>query len=253
MIRRIAAKQQSITLVSRTRVTPSVHHLVFRTSDGSPFDYLAGQWVKLFLREGLSRDYSIASAPSEDASRDEGRFELLITHVEGGEGSRLLCTMEPGATLDMLGPNGLFVREERHAHLPSIFIATGTGLAPLRAMIQEASRSPKQAPMRLLFGCRTPEEILCEREFEELLVSLAGKNMSLASDFQFRITLSRPEPSWTGHRGYVQTHLREISEGLEGAHFYICGLRKMVDAVRVVLKEELGVDRTRIHSERYDG
>ena len=114
----------------------------------------------------------------------------------------------------------------------------------LRAMIQEASRSPKQAPMRLLFGCRTPEEILCEREFE---------NMRIASDFQFRITLSRPEPSWTGHRGYVQTHLREISEGLEGAHFYICGLRKMVDAVRVVLKEELGVDRTRIHSERYDG
>lgn len=239
MIRRITPKQQRITLVARTQVTPSVHHLVFRTSDGSAFDYLAGQWVKLTLREGLSRDYSIASAPD-----NTGRFELLVTHVEGGEGSHLLCTMEPGAQIEMHGPNGLFVREERHAHLPSIFIATGTGLAPLRAMMQEAARSETKAPLRLLFGCRTPEEILCDAEFQ---------NMRLSSDFQHRVTLSRPEPSWSGHRGYVQTHLREVSEGLAGAHFYICGLRKMVDAVRSTLKEELGVDRTRVHSERYDG
>lgn len=239
VIRRIAAKQQSITLVSRTQMTPSVHHLVFRTTDGSPFDYLAGQWVKLTLREGLSRDYSIASAP-----RDTGRFELLVTHVEGGEGSHLLCTMEVGASISMLGPNGLFVREERHAALPAIFVATGTGLAPLRAMIQEAAQSEAQAPMRLLFGCRSASEILCAEEFE---------NLSQSSDFKHHVTLSRADASWSGPQGYVQTHLGEISRGLEGAHFYICGLRKMVDAARATLKEELGVDRTRIHSERYDG
>lgn len=240
MIRRIVAKQQNITLVSRKRVTPSVHHLVFRTSDGSPFDYLAGQWVKLLLREGLSRDYSIASAPSPGIDR----FELLITHVEGGEGSHLLCTMEPGSTLEMLGPNGLFVREQRHAHLPAVFIATGTGLAPLRAMIQEACASPVRVPLRLLFGCRTPEEILCAEEFHHL---------SLTSDLRLEVTLSRPSLSWNGRSGYVQTHLRELVVGLEDAHFYICGLRKMVDAVRSTLKESLGVDRSQIHSERYDG
>ena len=237
VIRRIAATHQSITLVSRTQVTPSVHHLVFQTH--APFDYLAGQWVKLTLREGLTRDYSIASAPSPQMDR----FELLVTHVEGGEGSRLLCALNPGATIEMLGPNGLFVREERHAHLPSVFIATGTGLAPLRAMIQETART-SSLPMRLLFGCRTESEILCGEEFS---------NMSLASDFQHRITLSRPEASWTGRQGYVQTHLEETAVGLEGAHFYICGLRKMVDAVRATLKEQMGIDRGRIHSERYDG
>lgn len=237
VIRRIAATHQTITLLSRTQVTPSVHHLVFQTS--APFDYLAGQWVKLTLREGLTRDYSIASAPSPQMDR----FELLVTHVEGGEGSRLLCALNPGANIEMLGPNGLFVCEERHAHLPSIFIATGTGLAPLRAMIQETART-SALPMRLLFGCRTESEILCGEEFS---------NLSVSSDFQHRITLSRPDATWTGRQGYVQTHLQEIAAGLEGAHFYICGLRKMVDAVRATLKEQMGVERGRIHSERYDG
>lgn len=235
VIRRIAATHQTITLLSRTQVTPSVHHLVFQTP--TPFDYLAGQWVKLTLRNGLTRDYSIASAPSEAMDR----FELLVTHVEGGEGSRILCSLNPGARIEMLGPNGLFVREERHAHLPAVFIATGTGLAPLRAMIQEGAR--KLSPMRLLFGCRTEREILCGEEFSRL---------SRSSDFQHRVTLSRPDPAWTGERGYVQTHLQDIAAGLEDAHFYICGLRKMVDAVRSTLKEQLGVDRARIHSERYD-
>ncbi len=235
VIRRIAATHQTITLLSRTQVTPSVHHLVFQTP--TPFDYLAGQWVKLTLRDGLTRDYSIASAPSAQMDR----FELLVTHVEGGEGSRILCALDPGARIEMLGPNGLFVREERHAHLPAVFIATGTGLAPLRAMIQEGARAP--SPMRLLFGCRTESEILCGGEFS---------NLSQSSDFQHRVTLSRPDAAWAGHRGYVQTHLHDITAGLEGAHFYICGLRKMVDAVRTTLKEQLGVDRGRIHSERYD-
>jgi len=237
VIRRIPATHQTVTLLSRTQVTPSVHHLVFQTS--APFDYLAGQWVKLRLREGLSRDYSIASAPTPQLDR----FELLVTHVEGGEGSRLLCAMNAGDQVEMLGPSGLFVCEERHAHLSSIFIATGTGLAPLRAMIQQTART-SPSPMRLLFGCRTESEILCSEEFSSL---------SLTTGFRHQVTLSRPDASWTGHRGYVQTHLEELAEGLDGAHFYICGLRKMVDAVRATLKEQLGIDRSRVHSERYDG
>ncbi len=222
-------------------VAPAVRRLVFETLDGVPYDHLAGQWVKLFLPEGLERDYSISSAP---AARGPSRFEILVTRVDGGPGSGALHALEIGQELEALGPNGLFVREDAERHEASLYVGTGTGVAPLRSMLEEELDREDGPPQILLFGCRTTEDILFAAEWRARMIAQPR--------FQFVTTLSRGEPEWCGLRGYVQTHLGDLLGTLPTPHVYVCGLTRMITEVRRVLKADLGVDRRHVHSERYD-
>src|SRR3954468_695151 len=135
---------QSRPLAARP-LTPQVRELVFERADGAPFAFEPGQWVNLVLPlpEGeIKRAYSIASAPVAGSPR----FELAVTQVEGGPGSQFLHRIQEGQTLRAIGPQGLFTRGQ-HAPLPSLFIATGTGVTPFRSMIEAALRAGSRAPL----------------------------------------------------------------------------------------------------------
>lgn len=236
--------RRALVLDAIAELSPSVRSFVFRSEDGAPIDYLAGQWMKLYLPGGLDRDYSIASAPVPVGEPGSDRFELAITRVEGGAGSAALFALAPGTRVDALGPNGLFVREDRHRDVPAIYVATGTGLAPIRAMLHEELRRDEPHAQVLVFGCRTEDDLLYRAELEALTVAHPR--------FRYLPTLSRASDAWPARRGYVQTHLPALRAELGDAHVYVCGLGKMIDDVRAVLKTELGVDRRFIHTERYD-
>lgn len=233
-----------IELIETSELSPSVRRFVFRSADGGAIDYLAGQWMKLYLPGGIDRDYSIASPPVPEGQRGCDRFELAITRVEGGAGSGALFSLAPGARLECLGPNGLFVREDRHRDVPALYVATGTGLAPLRAMLVEELARDETTAQVLLFGCRSEADLLYRDELEALARAHPR--------FRYVPTLSRGSDAWSGRRGYVQHHLAELVAALGPAHAYVCGVTKMIDDVRRVLKEELGVDRRFLHTERYD-
>jgi ferredoxin-NADP reductase len=235
-MRRIPATRRTLRVVDAKLVATGVRWMALSPIDGDAYDYLAGQWVKLYFAGGIDRDYSIANAPGSD------RIEILVTRVEGGPGSTALHEMPIGASIESLGPSGLFVREDAAATLPSLFVGTGSGVAPLRSMIEAM---PTSGPCTLLFGCRTEADVMFEQEWRD--------RAATDPSFRFEPTLSRASSTWTGRRGYVQTHLRELLPTLpDTTHVYICGLTKMITEVRRVLKEELGVDRRRVHSERYD-
>lgn len=240
-MRRIPAVRRTLELAEARMLSPSVRELVLRTADGAPIEYLAGQWLKLYLPGGVDRDYSIANAP--DPARPD-RVVLAITLVEGGPGSEHLHRIEPGTQLESLGPSGLFVREDDELSLPAIYVGTGTGLAPLRAMLEDELRRPGGPPQLLLFGCRSEADVLWRDELEEWSARSAR--------FRFEVTLSRCDESWAGRRGWVQHHLAELVPPRMPAHLYVCGLSKMVSEVRRTLKHELAVDRRLVHSERYD-
>ncbi len=249
MIRRIPSVRRTIELTETSGLSPNVRRFVFRTLDGSHVDYLAGQWMKLYLPNGLDRDYSVASPPAPPGARGGDRFELAVTRVEGGPGTSALFGLTPGDRLEMLGPSGLFVREDRHRALPAIYVATGTGLAPMRAILHEELRRDEATAQVLLHGCRTEADLLFRSEFEALADAHAR--------FRYLPTLSRGDERWGGRRGYVQRHLAELVHELRQAdgtppHVYVCGLTRMIDDVRRTLKEVLGVDRRFIHAERYD-
>ncbi len=233
-----------VRLVRGRPLSPSVRELVFERVDEMPLAFEAGQWVSLVLPLAggeVRRAYSIASAP------DGSGFELAVTHVENGPGSTYLHRLAPGSILTAVGPQGFFTRPLDDAH-PSLFVATGTGVAPFRSMIHAALRSRSPLPLWLLFGVRHEEDILYRGELEEL--ARGEPRVRLV------VTLSQPGPSWQGKRGYVQAHVKELWSELaaEGGtpHAYVCGLQRMVGAVRDILRKELGLERKQVHSERYD-
>jgi ferredoxin-NADP reductase len=235
--------RRTAELLEAQTLSPTVKAFVFRCADRQPLPYVAGQWLNFDVptpQGVLRRAYSIASAP--DPEHPE-RFEIAVTRVaEGGTASRALHELAPGAQLAIDGPHGFFTREQERP-LPALFVGTGTGVCPLRAMIADELRAPDGPPLSLLFGCRSEADILWRAEFETWAAQQPR--------FTLHVTLSRPGESWHGLRGYVQHHLASlIAPPLP--HVYVCGLTRMISEVRRTLKQELGYDRRMIHSERYD-
>jgi CDP-4-dehydro-6-deoxyglucose reductase, E3 len=233
-------------LVGSRLIAPAVRELVLERTDGKPFLFEPGQWLNLMLDmpDGqLKRAYSIASEPTGSP-----RFELAVTRVTGGPASVYLHELAQGTVLRAVGPYGLFTREGADA-APSLFVATGTGVTPLRSMMRAARAVSSPAPLWLLFGARCEDDILYRQEFEELARSHGGR---------YEITLSQPSPAWTGRRGYVQAHVPELWRELAAkvapaqADVYICGLQRMVQSVKELAQGELGVPRKHVHIERYD-
>jgi ferredoxin-NADP reductase len=225
-------------------LSPSVKGFKLACVDREPLLYAPGQWVNLHvdIGDGIidQRAYSIASAP-DLAHPDE--FEVAVTRVAEGNVSLALHSVAAGATLSMDGPYGFFTRAGAESE-PALFVATGTGVCPLRAMIEAELRSPDGPSLTLLLGCRSESDILYREEFE----ALAERHPR----FAFHTTLSRPSASWRGRAGYVQTQLAGLIDPEQRPHVYICGLSNMVDEVRSTLKQELGYHRKLLHSERYD-
>lgn len=249
------------TLISARSVTPRVRELVFER-DGAPFHFQSGQWVSVVIgdkvdapgrmvseasgqvRTGrpLRRSYSIASVPVVGGAR----FELVVTKVDGGVGSTWLHELQVGTKVEVKGPQGMFLRPVDVG--PSLFVATGTGVAPFRGMIHDALAAGRTEPLWVLFGVRTLNDAMYRDEFE----ALAAKH----SNVRLLLSLSRPTDGWSGRTGYVQTHALELWNELKALggvpHAYVCGVKKMLLEVREVLKTQGGADRKQLHLESYD-
>jgi NAD(P)H-flavin reductase len=111
-------------------------------------------------------------------------------------------------------------------------------------MLTQLWPGPTHPPITLLFGVRSQADILWREELEQW----AARD----PQFKLEVTLSRPDAGWSGRVGYVQAHAAALARELGEPHVFICGLSRMVGEVRALCKGELGYDRKRIHSERYD-
>ena|SRR5437868_6836743 len=227
-------------LVRSTPLTGLTKHLEFEMP--SQFGFVAGQWLSFRANkpdgEEITRAYSIASPP------DHNRFALCLNRVQDGFMSNFLCDMKEGEELPCQGPFGNFIL--RPPMRDTLFIATGTGIAPFRSMLHWALADPKRHQDRalwLLFGSRTEADIYYHEEF----LRLAAKH----PNFEYLPTLSRGGPEWRGLRGYVQEHVPKIVGDRTDMHGYICGLKKMITANRDLLRG-LGWDRKSIIYEAYD-
>jgi ferredoxin-NADP reductase len=235
------------TLTARlTRSIPLsefTRHLELEVEGIPCFGFVPGQWlsVKATTPEGeeITRAYSIAAPPSEN-----GRVAFCLNRVHEGFMSNYLCGLAEGAEITFQGPFGDFT-----LHPPlrdTIFIATGTGIAPFRSMLHWLLVDPERYRGRelwLLFGSRSEQDIYYREEFLRLAAA--------HSNFHFVPTLSRGAADWKGLRGYVQEHVQQIVGTRNDMHAYICGLDKMVKANRELLKS-LGWESTSIRYEKYD-
>ena len=220
-------------LIGWRDLSPDVRHFVFESAELDAAKFQPGQFVSFsetFGEKRITRAYSIVSPAIEN-----NRFELCLNLVDAGRMSPLLFKMKPGDSIDMKGPLGGFVLNRPLSD--SIFIATGTGIAPIRSMLLSIP-DPSAHRIVLLFGARYQSGL---HYWEDL------KNLSIDA----RPTLTRPGPDWHGRTGWVQQHLEDAIGERRDWQFYMCGLKAMVDDVRSRLKAT-GFDRRQIAYEKYD-
>lgn len=206
--------------------------------DGHSLPYKAGQAVLVASPGRVPRPYSIA-IPPEDAVR-EGRVELLVgVDATGSPGPHL--TLERGAMVSVEGPVGRFTFPEQADEGRFVFIAGGTGIAPLRAMLYRALHSRHKA-IGLLYSARTPDEFAYESEWREL----ADRGL-----IELRLTVTREAAEgWRGARGRIgREELAPLVHDPETLCF-ICGPPGLVDQMPRVL-ETLGVPPARIRIEEW--
>lgn len=207
---------------------------------GARLSYCAGQAALVGLAgRGARKPYSIASAPEEQ--RRSGVLEFLVESGPDGVPSPNLEGVGAGSVVDVEGPAGGFTLPRR---LPRelLFIAGGTGIAPMRAMIASALARRHPPSITLLYSARTPREFAFSAEWRRL--SRQGR-------IRLRRTVTRgADAGWRGRRGRIQlAWVRACVRGRDPLCF-VCGPDAFVIGLIDMLREA-GVQSGRIRRERY--
>ena len=189
------------------------------------FQFLAGQYLEFLLKDGQRRAYSIANAPEQ-----EGALELHIRHLPGGLFTDFVFGAKDPALkekdiLRFEGPLGsFFLRED--SKKPIIFVAAGTGFAPIKSIIEQMQAKKIQRPISLYWGGRRPSDLymnsLCETWAQDL------------PDFKYIPVISDalPEDTWDGRSGFVHEAVMTDHPNLKDFQVYACGAPVMVNAAR---------------------
>jgi CDP-4-dehydro-6-deoxyglucose reductase len=220
-------------LIQSREIAPNTRHFEFESPEWDAA-FVPGQFVSITANE-ITRAYSIVSPPGGN------RFALCANLVHDGHLSPFLFALVPGGEIDFKGPYGAFIL--RRPASDSIFVATGTGIAPFRSMLLSQLNANPSHRFTLIFGVRHEHGLLYNDELTALAQAFPN--------FDYRPTLTRPPNHWIGLTGRVQPHALEILGDRRDMDVYICGLREMVDDMRAQLKA-IGLDRKRIIYEKYD-
>lgn len=183
--------------------------------------FLAGQYIDFQLKDGKSRSYSLANPPHDDAL-----LELHIRHVPGGLFTdQVFSTLKERDILRLKGPLGsFFIRED--SDKPMIFIAGGTGFAPIKGMLEHAFAEHTGRELVLYWGVRSLKDLY--------MAELPRQWMVEHPNFSFIPVLSAPEPAdqWQGRTGFVHQAVLADFDDLSGYQVYACGAPVMVDSAR---------------------
>jgi ferredoxin-NADP reductase len=207
---------------------------------GRPFAFRAGQAVLAGLHgQPVRRPYSIASAPEETAR--DGWLELLVQIEEDGRVPAHLPE-GVGALMDVEGPIGSFGFPDDPPERSFLFVAGGTGIAPLRAMLHHALAARPDATIGVLYSARAADEFA----YEEELRGLAARGR-----IRLRQTVTRAAaPAWTTPPGRIdRAMLASMLPGPE-TRCFVCGPESLVQQIPALL-QELGVTPERIHTDEW--
>ena len=220
---------------SLKKLAPDVLRVILRVPPNSILNYLPGQYVNVIGAGGARRSYSIANSPSAD-----GHLELHIRAVVGGVMSDYwFSEAKADDLLRINGPLGSFFLRET-AGLDLVFLATGTGIAPIKAMIEampQLATSNLPRSVTVVWGGRVPDDMYLD------VAAMPGNHA-------FIPVLSRASPFWTGECGYVQQALLAAHPDLSKAAVYACGSDAMINSARRSMFEA-GLPSNRFYSDAF--
>ena len=184
--------------------------------------FLAGQYIEFLLKDGSRRSFSMANAPHDDEL-----IRLHVRRVAGGQFTdHVFGKMKERDILRFEGPLGtFFLRDDTQK--PIVFVASGTGFAPIKAIIEDAFKKGIARPMTLYWGGRRPRDLY----MNELALAWAAEH---AAQFKYVPVISDAlaEDRWSGRTGFVHRAAMEDFPDLSGRQVYACGVPIMVDSAR---------------------
>lgn len=203
------------------RVSDDVTIVALQLPANERLQYFAGQYIEFLLKDGKRRSYSMANPPHMDE-----HITLHIRHMPGGVFTdHVFNNMKERDILRFEGPLGsFFLRED--SDKPIVLLASGTGFAPIKAIIEHAAYEKTARPMVLYWGGRRPKDLYMHALCEEWARTLPNfKYVPVISD-------ALPEDAWNGRSGLVHHTVLEDLPDLSGHQVYACGVPIMVDSAR---------------------
>ena len=206
---------------SLQRVAPDVIILELQIPAGQKLDFYAGQYLDVMLRDGTRRSFSMGNAPQA-----EGTIQLHVRLVAGGTFTgHVFNAMKEKEILRVEAPLGtFFLREE--SDKPIVFVASGTGFAPIKSIIESTLHKGIQRPMTLYWGGRRPQDLY----MHELATQWAAEQSHIT--YVPVISDALPEDNWTGRTGFVHRAVMTDFPDLSAHQVYACGVPIMVDSAR---------------------
>lgn len=206
-------------------LAPDVVRLKLQLPANERLQYLAGQYIELILKDGTRRSYSMASAPQHAEL-----LELHVRHMPGGHFTdALFGKREPPVRVrDILrfeGPMGTFFLREDSAR-PIILVASGTGFAPIKAIVEHSLLKGMARPMVLYWGGRRPQDLY----LDALCLAWAAEHAHLR--YVPVVSDALPEDQWEGRTGFVHHAVMQDFSSLSGHQVYACGAPVVVDSAR---------------------
>ncbi len=218
-VRRMPCRVSTIT-----RAAPDVAVLQLQLPANDRLLYRAGQYIEFILKDQSRRSYSIASAPH--TQEQTPGIELHVRHMPGGKFTdHVFGAMKEKEILRMEGPFGsFFLRED--AAKPIVLLASGTGFAPIKAIVEHMRHAGDTRPATLYWGCRTRADLYQHDWCERAAAAMPNlKYVPVLSEAQ-------PEEAWTGRTGFVHQAVLADFDDLSGHQVYACGAPVMVDAAQ---------------------
>ena len=244
---RLASDIQIRKLPSRVqtmeRAAPDVAVLL-QLPASEQFRYYAGQYVEVILKDGRRRSYSMAGAPHTGSP-----LELHIRHMPGGLFTDHVfgagaTQMKEREILRLEGPFGsFFLRED--SDKPVVLLASGTGFAPVKAIVEHMIHKNIQRPVSLYWGGRRPQDLYMDALAQSWTEALPG--------FRYVPVVSNAlqEDGWTGRTGFVHEAVMQDIADMSGHQVYACGTPLMVDAARREFSVQCGLPAEEFYADAF--
>ena len=237
--KKIEPRTMPVKVVRIDHLADDVVRLWLKPPETQRLQFLAGQYLDFLLEDGRRRAFSIANPPHEDEL-----IELHIRHVDGGVFTDWAFTqLKEQTILRIEAPLGGFTLDEK-SERPWLFIAGGTGFAPIKSQIEHAFHAGLARPMALYWGVRSEKDLY--------LPDLPRQWVRDHADFQFVPVLSEPDEGWQGRKGWVhEAVLEDLGDRLADYDIYMAGPPPMIRAAREAFLAR-GVPQEQMHYDSFE-
>jgi len=236
----IAVKLLPCRVQQLTRAADDVMIVQLKLPANERLQFLPGQYIDFLLKGGERRSFSMANSPHADEL-----VELHIRHVAGGNFTdHVFGKMKERDILRLEGPLGSFFLREDSAK-PIVLVASGTGFAPIKSILESAFYKKIERPMVLYWGARRPKDLY--------LNALPEKWAREHANFRYVPVISeaRPEDAWAGRSGFVHRAVMQDLPDLSGRQVYACGVPIMVDSARRDFIEKCGLPEDEFYADSF--